>query len=203
MDQPSVNIGLLFLISGPAGSGKTTLCHRLIESQGPQVQRVVTATTRSPRTGEINHKDYHFLSKEEFEQKIKENAFYEYACVHRKHFYGTLKQEIKEKLENNIDLLINIDVQGFNAFREIAKADPFLRKRLVSIFILPPNLEVLKERLTKRNLDQPEIIEARLKTAQEEIEACPLYDHCIHTKTKEEDFANFLAIYKAEKARLR
>ncbi len=191
------------MISGPAGSGKTTLCHRLIEDQVPHVQRVVTATTRSPRKGEINNKDYHFFSEEEFTQKIKENAFYEYAQVHGAHYYGTVKQEIREQLANGIDLLINIDVQGFKSFCDIAEEDPFLDKHLVSVFILPPNLDVLKERLTKRNLDHPEIIERRLKTAEEEISLHDQYDYCIHTKTRDEDFATFLDIYKKEKSKVR
>ncbi|OAI50231.1 guanylate kinase [Opitutia bacterium SCGC AG-212-L18] len=193
---------LVFIVSGPAGSGKTTLCHRMLADLSPRIQRVVTATTRQSRSGEVHGVDYYFLSKEEFIKSINAGEFYEYAQVHS-YYYGILKHEIKAKLKNNIDLLINIDVQGAETLRKITQEDPDLKGRVVSIFIMPPNMKVLNERLKLRGLDVQEEIERRLTVAQGEVQHWPFYDYCIPTGTKEEDFACLLSIYAAEKLRVR
>jgi len=108
--------GIIILISGPAGIGKTTVCESLLAEFSPGLERVVTATTRAPREGELDGVDYHFLSTEEFGQKVLANEFYEHALVHARR-YGTLKSEIRRRLEMGVDLLLNVDVQGFEAFR--------------------------------------------------------------------------------------
>lgn len=193
---------LVFIVSGPAGSGKTTICARMIAELSPKIQRVITATTRPPRHGEINKVDYYFLTNQEFESAVNQGEFYEHAKVHSYH-YGILKHEIKNKLAQNIDLLINIDVQGAETLRIVANADPDLKGRVISIFIMPLSVNVLSERLKARGLDHGEEIERRLTVAQKEVEYWALYDYCIPTGTKEEDFACLFSIYAAEKLRVR
>jgi guanylate kinase len=202
MTELPQNKTLIFIVSGPAGSGKTTLCGRMIAELSPKIQRIITATSRPPREGEVNGTDYYFLSNEEFEAAIQEDKFYEHAKVHSYH-YGILKQEIKNKLAQNIDLLINLDVQGAETLRKVANDDPDLKNRIVSIFIMPLSVNVLNERLQTRGLDAKEEIERRLDVAQEEVRFWASYDFCIPTGTKEEDFASLLSIYLAEKLRVR
>lgn len=193
---------LIFIVSGPAGSGKTTLCGRMLDELSPKIQRIITATTRPPRDGEINLIDYYFLNDEEFDKAVEENQFYEHAKVHS-YRYGILKQEIKNKLDQNIDLLINIDVQGAQTLRKVANQDPDLKGRVISIFIMPPSVDVLDERLKNRGLDHGEEIERRLNVAKKEVQYWVSYDYCIPTGTREEDFACLLSIYEAEKLRVR
>ena len=114
--------GFLFIVSGPAGSGKTTVCDRML-NEVSGVQRVVTSTTRAPRGGERDTVDYYFFDRPTFEQKIEAGEFYEHARVHN-NLYGTLKSEVQGKLASGIDLLLNIDVQGAAQMRETAKAYP-------------------------------------------------------------------------------
>ena len=201
MLKPS-RVSLFFVISGPAGSGKTTLCKRMLETFGPHVQRVITCTTRAPREGEVEGHDYYYLTTKEFQKRLSEKAFYEHARVHGQ-LYGTLKSEIQTKLKANVDLLLNIDVQGANSLRQAAENDAFLKQRLVTIFILPTSLAELEKRLHRRGQDTPAAIEQRLSIAADEMKHYPLYDYCIRSGPPEEDFANLQALYKAEKLRVR
>lgn len=191
--------GLLFILSGPAGSGKTTLAEAITSQNYPVIQRVVTSTTRKPRPGEQQGIDYHFLSADTFKQKIKDNAFYEYAQVHNHHFYGTLKEDIKRKLYNNIDLLLVIDVQGANTWKDIAQKEQSLTHHLVTIFLEPPNLALLEKRLKKRASDDHQEISQRLQTAQKELEVAATFDHRIPTTTPQQDYDQFINIYLAKK----
>ena len=115
MSNNATGKGILFIISGPAGSGKTTICDGLIEKES--LQRIVTSTTRSPRQGEIDGLDYHFLTPDDFKTKIKEDAFYEYATVHN-NYYGTQKLDIINPILAGQNLLLNIDVQGAKTIKE-------------------------------------------------------------------------------------
>lgn len=202
MTEAPVDQALVFIVSGPAGSGKTTLCDRMIKELSPRIQRVITATTRPPRQGEVNGVDYYFFSQQEFEEAVSKGRFYEYAKVHS-YYYGVLKEEIKSKLAKNIDLLINIDVQGAETLRMAARENPELQKRVISIFIMPTTVEVLKDRLQGRGLDAQEEIERRLQVAQQEVQYWTSYDYCIPSQTKEEDFSCLLSLYAAEKLRVR
>lgn len=190
---------LLLLISGPAGSGKTTLCDRLLKEFNPGLQRVITSTTRGPREGEIDGVDYHFFTEAEFLRKVQAGEFYEYARVHSG-YYGTLKSAIQDKLSQNIDLVLNVDVQGAASFRDIAQADFEFGEQLVSVFIQPASLQQIRERLEHRGKDSIEEIERRLVTAEQEMVLKDQFDHVIISGTKEEDYQAFRAIYEAERS---
>ena len=200
MSNNATGKGILFIISGPAGSGKTTICDGLIEKES--LQRIVTSTTRSPRQGEIDGLDYHFLTPDDFKTKIKEDAFYEYATVHN-NYYGTQKLDIINPILAGQNLLLNIDVQGAKTIKEKASADKDLKGHIVTIFIMPPSLEELNERLKNRGTDSMEEIERRLIVARSEMEQEKHYDYTIISQSKSVDLNTVLEIYKEEIMRMR
>ncbi len=200
---PRPTVPLVLIVSGPAGSGKTTLRERLIEACAPNLRRVVTATTRPPREGEVNGVDYHFLSRAAFEQGIERQEFYEYAIVHGMHYYGGLKSEFRDRLAEGLDLIMNVDVQGAATYRQAERRDPVLSGRLVTVFLMPESLEQLRQRLLMRDAGQEADVERRLKTAVEEVQQWNQFDYCFTCGTREEDFARLLTIYRAEKMRVR
>lgn len=159
--------GNLFVISGPSGAGKGTLISRLVE-RNPQTWVSVSATTRSPRPGEIDGKDYHFLSEEEFEQILEEDGFLEHALVHGKH-YGTLKRYVDEHIAQGDQVILEVDVQGARQVKRIMPDAHY-------IFIEPPSLEELERRLRGRNTETEEQIKKRLATAKLELSAKMEYD---------------------------
>lgn len=189
-----IKSGRLFIVSGPAGSGKTTLCDRMI-AESPQIDRVITSTTRAPREGEVDKTDYHFFDYKTFREKIDSGNFYEYATVHG-NLYGTLKSEVQEKLSDGIDLLLNIDVQGAAQFREAAKHESLLKGKIVTIFIMPPSIKVLEARLRNRGTDSEVEIQRRLKVAVEEMAQSSHYDHRISSASRNEDFEALKEIYE-------
>jgi len=194
----SSHSGLLLIVSGPAGSGKTTVCERMLAEE-PKVQRVVTSTTRPPREGEQHQVDYYFFDPATFDAKVEAGEFYEWAHVHTNR-YGTLKSEIHDKIAAGTDLLLNIDVQGAATFRDAGREDPLLRGRVVTVFIMPPNLEELESRLRQRSTDDEDEIQRRLRVAQNEMLQRDLYDHCVLSGTRFEDFEALRRIYLQEKA---
>lgn len=196
-DEPS----LLLILSGPAGCGKTTLCDALVASDR-SVERAVTCTTRAPRPGEVDGEDYYFLSGAEFEQAVARGEFLEHAGVHGSR-YGTLKSEIEGKLKRHITVVLNIDVQGAASLRTTAHSDPLLDGRLVSIFVLPPSLEVLRERMLARGADDHSSIEQRLRNAEKEMRQWSQYDYCIRSGSREEDFHQLQSIWTAERRRVK
>lgn len=201
---------LLLLVSGPAGSGKTTVCEGLLEAFGNSssnrftqgLRRVITATTRQPRVGEEHGVDYYFFSKEEFQEKVEQGDFYEHAKVFQNR-YGTLKSEIQNGLDSGQDLLLNIDVQGAATIRKCAESEKALQNRLVTVFIIPPSIEVLRERLDQRGQNSPEDLEHRLKIAQEEMKQRRFYDFCIPSGSKAQDLEALKAIFFAGKLKVR
>ena len=187
--------GFLFIVSGPAGIGKTTVCDQMLK-EITGVERAVTSTTREPRRGEIDTVDYYFFDHDTFQAKIDAGAFYEYAQVHNQ-LYGTLKSEVQGKLANGIDLLLNIDVQGAAQMRETAQNDPLLKGKVITIFIMPPTIEVLAARLRGRGTDAEDEIQRRMAVAVEEMQLSKYYDHKIVSATRKEDLAALVAIYKS------
>lgn len=197
---PDNDPSLLLIVSGPAGSGKTTLCERLVASE-PSIKRAVTCTTRSPRPGEVDGEDYFFLDEGRFEAAVGRGDFLEYAGVHGAR-YGTLKREVCAKLGNSISVVLNIDVQGAASLRVSAASEPLLRGRLVSLFVLPPSLEVLRERLVFRGTDDPASIEQRLRRAEAEMDHWHEYDYCIRSGSRDEDFQQLQSIWIAERRKV-
>ena len=165
------NLHKLFVISSPSGGGKTSLINKLFEdTRSMNFKKSISDTTRQKREGDINGKDYYFLSEKEFKDKIEKEEYVEYATVFG-NFYGTSKEEIKTKY-NNSNLVLELDWQGAYAVKEL-----FGDARL--IFLVPPSLEDLKQRLVTRNLDSPESIENRLSEAKKEISKSEIYDFLI------------------------
>lgn len=189
----------MIIVSAPSGAGKTTLCNNLLKAE-PDIERVITCTTRPPRPGEKNGVDYYFLSRESFEEKIKNNEFLEYANVYG-NFYGTLKKEVYVKLESGKDVLLNIDVQGADSVRKRVKEDDRLKKSLITVFIGVESLTVLEQRLKNRGLDDEETLKKRLNFAREEIKHWKEFDYLIISSTMEADLSRLRAIVQAERLR--
>ncbi|MEM8550643.1 MAG: AAA family ATPase [Verrucomicrobiota bacterium] len=184
----------VIVISGPAGSGKTTLCDRLLAEKPDQVARVVTSTTRQPRPGEQHGIDYYYFPSEEFLAKVLAGDFYEHAQVHTNR-YGTLKSEVDDKLAAGTDVLLNIDVQGAATWRQVAAESPELRGRLVTIFInITP--EQMRERMLGRGDSDEQDIARRLETAKQETARASEFDHTIDSTDKESDYQTLCAIYE-------
>lgn len=193
---------VLLLVSGPAGSGKTTLCDRMTEAFPQNIRRVVTCTTRSPRGTEKNGVDYFFLSRDEFEQGVSAGDFLEYAQVHSNR-YGTRHAQVREILDAERDVLLNLDVQGAETVRRVAQTDERLARALVSVFIMPPSVEELRSRLTGRGTDAPDEVERRMRVALDEMARWREYDYCLVSGSREADFERIKAIYFAAKMRTR
>lgn len=194
--------GLVFILSGPTGCGKTTLSNRILEDYSPMLQRVITVTTRKPRQGEVSGQDYHFMSEEDFLKNVDAGAFFEHAEVYGKH-YGVLKQSILDQVQAGRHVLVSIDVQGADTFRKNAVEVDWLQNRLVTIFVQPPTLNELRIRLIERNQDSREVIEDRLVIAKEEMKEYVNYDYCIPSSCKRTDYEAFQAIYLSERLKVR
>lgn len=187
---------LLILISAPSGGGKTTLFQHLLAAR-PDLTRVITCTTRPPRSGEADGVDYHFLEPAEFDRRVKAGAFIEHATVFGRS-YGTLRSELMDKLRAARNVLLNVDVQGAAAIRKRARIEPELKRALVTVFLAPSSVAVLAERLSKRNTDAPEEIQKRLSVARREIAQWKHFDYLLISSTIEQDLRRMLAIVEAE-----
>ena len=186
--------GILFVLSAPSGAGKTTLTTAL--RQTPDFVYSVSCTTRPMRPGEVEGEDYHFLSAEEFQRAADAGEFLECAEVHGNH-YGTLRENVLSFLRLGKDVLIDIDTQGAAAIR--ANPDPAIQAAHADIFIMPPSLEELRRRLSRRGTETPAQIERRLLNAAREMEHWPEYQYFILSASVEEDLMKFRAIMKAER----
>lgn len=180
------------VISAPSGAGKSTLCRALADRR-PEVRILISCTTRAPRPGEVNDRDYHFLTPADFEKRLAAGEFIESARVHD-HMYGTLKAPVDETLAKNLDAVLNIDTQGA---RSVKAHFP----DCVRVFICPPSWTVLEERLAKRAQDHPEVIKKRLANARGEIEHLPEFDYVVINDKLETAVDDLLAILRAEKRR--
>ena len=186
--------GILFVVSAPSGAGKSTLLNSL--RQTPDFVYSVSCTTRAPRPGEIAGEDYHFLSQAQFQERLDAGEFLEYARVHG-HYYGTLRAGVIQQLDDGVDVLIDIDVQGASAIR--SDPAPEIRESLADIFIMPPSLDELRHRLNRRGTETPDQIEVRLGNAATEMEAWRGYRYTLISGSVEEDLQKFRAIMRAER----
>ena len=184
------NSGLLVVFCGPSGVGKDSLLQRLLEVN-PQIRLSVSATTRSPRGEEQHGKDYFFLSKEEFQEMIDQDGMLEYA-LYCENYYGTPRQPVEEGIKQGQDVILEIEVQGGAQVRQQNPAS-------VSIFVLPPSMKVLSQRLHKRGTDSEEVIQKRLQKAREEIRRADQYDYVVMNDDLEECVQEICEILSAEK----
>ena len=185
--------GILFVISAPSGAGKTTLVEALLQT--PNLFYSVSCTTRAPRSGEVDGEDYQFLSDADFRAKVQVGDFLEHAQVHGD-YYGTLRGPVLTNLQKGVDVLIDIDTQGAASIRNCD--DPIIRQSLTDVFIMPPDLEELRRRLTKRGTETAQQIESRLATAVREMELWRDYRYTIISGSVEEDLEKFRHIMAAE-----
>jgi guanylate kinase len=185
--------GLLIILSGPSGVGKGTVC-RFLLSQKPELKLSVSATTRPPRPGEIEGRDYFFITDFHFQRLMAENAFLEWAVVHG-HYYGTLNDRVVETLSAGGDLLLEIDIQG---------AEQVRRKRAdaVNIFMAPPSKEALEQRIIGRGTEDAKKIQQRLTTARREMDAYRNYDYLVVNEQVEMSAAYLSSIIDAEKCKI-
>jgi len=187
-------MSLILVISGPAGVGKTTVCDRLLQEFGSSISRVVTTTTRKPRDGEKEGEDYFFTSVKQFHELLENEAFLEYEIIHGNH-YGTRKKTVFDKIEKEQDILINIDVKGARSLRKEISKNKSFNGKIITVFLKPNNLEVLKERLSQRATDTKSDIETRLETAKKELTLADSFDYIIISKDRENDYETVKRIF--------
>lgn len=198
----AAHVPVLVVIAGPAGSGKSTLCDRLV-AEVPEFTRVVTTTTRAPRDGEINGVHYHFFAPDEFERRVRAGEFLEWAQVHgdnRYRLYGTLRSSVVDPLAMGRSLVMSIDVQGVESMRRVAASDPQLHRALTTVFI-QVDRERLIARMRARAQDHEDEIARRMATAEAELREAHKFDHIIESKTRDEDFHALLEIVVKAKQR--
>ena len=181
----------MLVLSSPSGAGKTTLSRRLLDSD-PAIQMSVSATTRRPRAGEIEGRDYYFIDAAEFERRAKAREFLEHATVFENR-YGTPKKAVEDILASGKDVLFDIDWQGTQQLKQQARDD------VVSVFVLPPSHDELERRLRARAQDEEDVVQARMAKAADEISHWAEYDYVIVNRDLDESLANIRSILAAER----
>jgi guanylate kinase len=191
MGQPLAR-GILFVVSSPSGGGKGTLISRVLKTV-PGVSYSVSYTTRAPRPGEVDGREYFFVSIDRFNEMVAANEFLEWARVHR-HLYGTSRRQVWHEMSEGRDIILEVDVQGADSVH-------LLVANSVSIFILPPSFEVLRQRLIARGTDAGEELEVRLRNAPAELSQYAAFDYVIINDDADRAAAQAAAIISAERAR--
>ena len=190
--KPVASRGTLFVVSSPSGGGKGTIIRHVLDVV-KNLRYSVSYTTRAPRTGEANGREYFFVNRETFEEMVAAGEFLEWACVHG-NLYGTAKNQIIEDTAAGADIILEVDVQGAASVRQLLMDS-------VSIFILPPSYEVLRQRLIARGTDSPEELELRLRNAPEELKQYSAFDYVIINDEIDRAAAQLASIISAERAR--
>ncbi|MCG0274677.1 MAG: guanylate kinase [Thermosediminibacteraceae bacterium] len=185
--------GLLIVLSGPSGAGKGTLCNLLLQRR-PELVLSVSVTTRPPRPGEVHGVNYYFTDVENFERMIEKGEFLEWAKVYN-NYYGTPKKFVEEQLQQGKDIILEIDIQGARQVKENCPDAVF-------IFILPPDIEELKNRIKKRGSETKESFDLRIKSAEEELKAVSDYDYAVVNDDLEEAVKKLESIIIAEKCKV-
>jgi guanylate kinase len=185
--------GILFVVSSPSGGGKGTLIRRVLK-QVPNLSYSVSFTTRTPRNGEVDGREYFFVTTERFEEMVAAGEFLEWAHVHSK-LYGTARRQVIREISEGRDIILEVDVQGAASVRSLM-ADS------VSIFILPPSFEILKQRLEARGTDSPEELDLRLRNAHMELKDYSAFEYVILNDDLDLAANQMTAIVHAERARL-
>ncbi len=186
--------GMLIVVSGPSGCGKSTLCQQLIKIRD-NITISISDTSRDIRGSEVNGIDYNFITKEEFEKNIKNNKYLEYAIVHSNNYYGTPIDNIEKNLNNGIDVILEIDIEGAKIVNE-------KRKDAIFIFIMPPSMKELKQRLVSRKTEDKDKVIERFKTAYKEINEVSKYNYVIVNDDIDESLDKMNSIITCEKCRV-
>jgi guanylate kinase len=186
--------GLMFILSSPSGAGKTTIARRLLDEEGSELKMSVSVTTRPMRPGEVEGRDYYFVDRTRFDQLVEEDSFFEWAEVFG-HCYGTPKAHIRDELKRGEDFLFDIDWQGTQQLYQRAQGD------VVRVFLLPPSIAELEQRLRGRGTDSDAVIEARMDRARAEISHWDAYDYVVINDEVESCFAKVKMILEAERMR--
>lgn len=191
--------GLLVILSGPSGVGKSTIVKRLLKSN-PGLKMSISCTTRPRRPGEKDGKDYYFIGKQEFTKKVENGGFLEWAEVHN-HYYGTPKPELEKALEDKQTVMLEVDVQGAAGIKEwLYKAR--LRKSATFIFLIPPSVDMLAFRLKRRKTESAELMNYRLRAAIAELQVMEKYDYIVVNDKVENAAKKIKAIINVEKERV-
>ena len=193
MTTPITKRGLMLVLSSPSGAGKTSICKKLLQ-QDTSLVLSVSATTRKRRPGEVEGKDYQFLSIQEFESRINKSQFLEYAKVFG-NYYGTPAQLVERSLKSGVDVLFDIDWQGTQQLKARARQD------LVSVFILPPSIKELEKRLFNRAQDTSEVVANRMSKSASEMSHYPEYDYVIINHDLDKSVQQVRSILCAERSR--
>ncbi|ASS41759.1 guanylate kinase [Eubacterium minutum ATCC 700079] len=195
MNSENRHSGKLFIVSGPSGAGKGTICKRLIEESDPgRIELSVSMTTRKARVGEEEGRSYYFVSRERFLQEVKNDGFIEYAEVYE-NYYGTPKEKVLDKLSQGVDIVLEIDIQGAMKVKEAYPEGVF-------IFILPPSMSILRKRLTGRGTDSLKTIDMRLAHTLDELSYIEEYDYVVVNGELEEAVSRVKAIVVAEHSKV-
>jgi guanylate kinase len=184
--------GILYVVSSPSGGGKGTLIRRVLDVV-PDLSYSVSYTTRAPRNGEVDGREYFFVDRERFGEMIASDEFLEWANVHG-HLYGTARQQVKDEIERGKDIVLEVDVQGAASVKRLGLDS-------VSVFILPPSLETLRERLLTRGTDSAEELRVRLANAPAELRQYTNFDYVIFNDRVDRASSQLAAIVSAERAR--